>query len=57
MILEGPMIFLAVLALTILHPGFAFDGNWQAAGWSFKQRKGADDENIGGKEHIRLESR
>ena len=39
MVLEGPMIFLAVTALTILHPGFAFGGRWAAAGWSMRGRK------------------
>ena len=28
MILEGPMIILAVLAMTILHPSIAFSGKW-----------------------------
>jgi RTA1 like protein len=39
MVLEGPMIILAVLLLTILHPGYVFDGSWQAAGWSFRSGK------------------
>jgi hypothetical protein len=30
MILEGPMIIIAVLALTVFHPGLAFTGNWAA---------------------------
>lgn len=36
MILEGPMIILAVLAMTILHPGFAFGGLWSSATWSIR---------------------
>lgn len=44
MILEGPMIFLAVLAMTALHPGFCFGGQWSSAAWSLKQsRKAAFD--------------
>ncbi|KAH8688745.1 RTA1 like protein-domain-containing protein [Talaromyces proteolyticus] len=31
MILEGPMIFLAVLAMTVLHPGVTFGGKWSSA--------------------------
>lgn len=42
MVLEGPMIFLAVLALTVLHPGYAFAGNWKAASWSFRSNKNAE---------------
>ena len=39
MILEGPMIFLAISAVTILHPGYAFGGQWADAGWSVRGRK------------------
>jgi hypothetical protein len=39
MILEGPMILLAVLAMTVLHPGIAFGGKWSSAAWSIKQHK------------------
>ncbi|OAA59535.1 RTA-like protein [Niveomyces insectorum RCEF 264] len=41
MVLEGPMIFLAVLAMTVLHPGIAFDGQWSSAAWSVKQSRKA----------------
>ncbi|KAH8821984.1 RTA1 like protein-domain-containing protein [Xylogone sp. PMI_703] len=34
MILEGPMVFLAVLAMTVLHPGIAFGGKWSSAACS-----------------------
>lgn len=37
MILEGPMIFLAVLAMTVLHPGIAFGNNLHIAAWSITQ--------------------
>ncbi|TVY22418.1 Sphingoid long-chain base transporter [Lachnellula hyalina] len=42
MILEGPIIFLAVLAMTVLHPGIAFGGRWSSADWSVKQHRKAD---------------
>lgn len=41
MILEGPMIFLAVLAMTVLHPGIAFGGKLSSAAWSVKQSRKA----------------
>ncbi|GJP97234.1 hypothetical protein CBS115989_6515 [Aspergillus niger] len=34
MVLEGAMIVLATLALTVLHPGFCFDGLWKQTKWS-----------------------
>ncbi|KAI9654047.1 MAG: hypothetical protein M1831_005564 [Alyxoria varia] len=39
MVLEGPMIFISVGVLTVLHPGLAFKDMWGQANWSF--RKGA----------------
>lgn len=41
MALEGPMIMLAVVVLAVFHPGFAFDGEWAAASWSFRSNKKA----------------
>lgn len=38
MILEGTMIAIAVLALTLVHPLFAFSGAWADAGWSLRGR-------------------
>ena len=32
MIFEGPMIIIAVTALTIFHPGRVFNGLWKASG-------------------------
>lgn len=46
MILEGPMIFLAVTALTILHPGIAFDGQWVQAGWSLRGRETGKEDSV-----------
>ena len=39
MVLEGPMIFLAVGVLAILHPGICFAGQFKDAGWSVRGRK------------------
>ena len=39
MILEGPLIILAVLAMTVLHPGIAFGGKWSSAAWSVKRSR------------------
>lgn len=36
MILDGVMIALAVLLLTVLHPGIAFGEQWHAANWSIR---------------------
>ena len=36
MVLEGGMVISATLALTILHPGKAFDGGWAKAGYRFR---------------------
>lgn len=41
MVLEGPMIFLAVLAMTVLHPGIAFGDNLRSAAWSIAQSRKA----------------
>lgn len=40
MVFEGPMIMIAVLALSICHPGVAFGGAeaWRAANWTWKKR-------------------
>lgn len=58
MILEGPMIFLAVLAVTVLHPGISFGGQWNNAGWSVKQsRKVAFDMSGSSTEDIQLQQK
>lgn len=36
MILEGAMIVSACLCLTVCHPGRAFAGGWQSAGYKFR---------------------
>ena len=39
LVLDGAMIALAVLCLTLFHPGMAFGGQWQAANWTFRSGK------------------
>jgi hypothetical protein len=39
MILEGAMIAIAVICMTILHPGFCFDGLWDQTKWSFRRSR------------------
>jgi hypothetical protein len=46
MILEGAMIIIACILLTVLHPGFSFQGEWQKADFSFK-RGNKDNEEKG----------
>ncbi|KAJ5779812.1 hypothetical protein N7457_007532 [Penicillium paradoxum] len=42
MILEGAMLVIAILCLTVLHPGVCFNGQWDSTKWSF--RKSRDSE-------------
>lgn len=44
LILDGAMVALAVLALSALHPGLAFGGQWHAANWSL--RTGKDKQTV-----------
>ncbi len=46
MILEGPMIMIAVLSMTIFHQGVVFRGGyWEASNWRIRPGKGsAEDE-------------
>jgi hypothetical protein len=39
MILEGPMIFSAVLVMTVMHPGIAFGDSLRSAAWSITQSR------------------
>lgn len=52
MILEGPMIIIATVALTVCHPGIAFGNaqSWAAANWTWKKN------NKSGNNHIRMVS-
>ncbi|RAH70547.1 RTA1 domain-containing protein [Aspergillus aculeatinus CBS 121060] len=42
MTLEGAMIAIAVISLTVLHPGFCFDGLWNQTRWSFRQSRDSE---------------
>lgn len=44
MILEGPMIIIAVLLVTICHPGLVLKDAWQTASFSFRSNKGNVDQ-------------
>ena len=48
MILEGAMISLAVISLTIFHPGLVFKDAWHTADWSMRKNKAqaAADEKL-----------
>jgi hypothetical protein len=46
MVLEGPMIMIAVLGMTIFHQGIVFRGGyWEASNWRIRPGKdSAEDE-------------
>jgi hypothetical protein len=48
MILEGPMIIIATIALTVCHPGIAFGSaqSWAAANWTFRKSKKRDNNHM-----------
>lgn len=48
MVLDGMMIALAVVCLTVLQPGMAFGGQWGAGNWTFKTGKGKGAVGDGG---------
>jgi hypothetical protein len=45
MIFEGPMIMIAVLALTICHPGIAFgnSSSWRESNWTWKKKNNSNN--------------
>ena len=45
MILEGPMIMVAVLAMTVFHQGIVFRGGyWEASDWRLRPGKGRKED-------------
>jgi hypothetical protein len=44
MILEGAMVIIACLAMTILHPGVCFKGDWSAANFKLGKAKVVSEE-------------
>ncbi|KAK4865527.1 hypothetical protein LT330_009315 [Penicillium expansum] len=47
MILEGAMLSIALLSMTILHPGICFDGQWNKTKWSFRKSRDSEMSLIG----------
>jgi hypothetical protein len=39
MVLEGAMIIICVLLLTVFHPLYSFHGTWAEAGWNLRKAK------------------
>lgn len=39
MVLEGPMVIVACLLLTVFHPGYAFRGQWHEADFKVSAKK------------------
>jgi hypothetical protein len=44
MILDGVMVILASICMTVWHPGYGFQKQWNNAGFRFRIPKIADDE-------------
>lgn len=42
MVLEGAMIVIAILCLTILHPGVCFGGQWNQTTWTWTRSTGSE---------------
>jgi len=39
MVLDGTMVIIASIVLTVMHPGIGFGSAWQEANFSFRTRK------------------
>jgi len=46
MVLEGMMIVLGTVTMTLFHLGRAFGAKWADAGWSWKKDRGSDIEAV-----------
>jgi H+/gluconate symporter-like permease len=44
LVLDGAMMALAVLLLSVLHPGIAFGADWSTANWSFKPARTSNED-------------
>ncbi|KAB8337086.1 hypothetical protein FH972_021390 [Carpinus fangiana] len=42
MVLEGPMVIIACLCLTVLHPALSFQGQWADSNWSLRGRRSSE---------------
>lgn len=56
MILEPPMISIAVIALTVFHPGIGFQGTWGSAKGAYKNMAGKKTVNVGSGESTDVEA-
>ncbi|KAJ4328753.1 phospholipid-translocating ATPase rsb1 [Fusarium piperis] len=56
LLLEGTMIFVSCLCLTIYHPGIAFQGRWVDADFSMKAKSRSNGEEDVGCNHVSLHS-
>lgn len=45
LILEGPMIMIAMLALSIFHPGHVFHGDWKASQFKWRPKQASKRHN------------
>lgn len=45
MILEGAMICVAVICLTVFHPGLIFGKSWHMAGWNIRKNSARTEKN------------
>ncbi|KAM0723236.1 hypothetical protein Q7P37_001436 [Cladosporium fusiforme] len=55
MVLDGAMVALAVLLLSLWHPGPAFGAQWHAANWSLRTGKGKDAGVVGERREVMKE--
>ena len=46
MVLDGAMVSLAAIGLTVFHPGRAFQGTWLAADWKVRRTKQAEGDSV-----------
>ena len=44
--LEGPMIMVATVCMTVWHPGIVFQGRWQSAAWHLRAKNDSANEKI-----------
>jgi len=57
LVLDGAMVALSVLLLSVLHPGPAFGQEWHAANWSLRSVKGAKREEGGEGDAVEMKDR
>jgi hypothetical protein len=46
MILDGAMVIIATICMTVMHPGFGFEKRWNEARFSFFDDKAGSDQEI-----------